>query len=227
MSNTESFIDEVNEEVRRDRLFAYFKRYGWIAVLLVLLLVGGAAWREYSAASAAAEAQREGDALLSALDGEDAAARAEALSGVEIDGASAAVVRLLQAGAQQEAGEAAKAADTLQALASDEEAPQLYRELATLKRAMVAPELSPEEREQILQPLSQPGEPFRLLAKEQIALAQIAGENTEGALETLRGITEDAAVTQGLRQRVQALIVALGGETDAEAPAAAAASATQ
>lgn len=227
MSNTESFIDEVNDEVRRDRLYGYFKRYGWIAVLIVLLIVGGAAWREYSASRDAAEAQREGDALLTALDGEDAAARAEALSGIETEGASSAVVRLLQAAAQQEAGEAAQAAETLQALASDDGAPPLYRDIAELKRAMVAPELTPEERQQILQPLSQPGEPFRLLALEQIALAQIAGNDTEGALETLRSITEDAAVTQGLRQRVQALIVALGGETDAEAPAAAAAPATE
>ena len=44
MSDTDSFIDEVNEEVRRDRFYFMLKRYGWIAVLAVILLVGGAAW---------------------------------------------------------------------------------------------------------------------------------------------------------------------------------------
>ena len=39
MSNPESFIEEVTEEVRRDRLFAAFRKYGWIGVLLVLLTV--------------------------------------------------------------------------------------------------------------------------------------------------------------------------------------------
>ena len=44
MSNPDSFIREVTEEVRRDRLYGYVRRYGWIAALLVLLVVGGAAW---------------------------------------------------------------------------------------------------------------------------------------------------------------------------------------
>ena len=35
LSNHDSFIDEVTEEVRRDRLFAAFRKYGWIGVLLV------------------------------------------------------------------------------------------------------------------------------------------------------------------------------------------------
>ena len=36
MSETDSFIDEVNEEVRRDRLYGALRRYGWIAILAVL-----------------------------------------------------------------------------------------------------------------------------------------------------------------------------------------------
>ena len=43
MSETDSFIDEVNEEVRRDRLYAALRRYGWIAIVAVLAIVGGAA----------------------------------------------------------------------------------------------------------------------------------------------------------------------------------------
>ncbi|MFD1808819.1 hypothetical protein ACFSHQ_13850 [Gemmobacter lanyuensis] len=40
MSNPESFIDEVTEEVRRDKLFATFRKYGWIGILAVLGIVG-------------------------------------------------------------------------------------------------------------------------------------------------------------------------------------------
>ena len=47
MSNNESFIDEVTEEVRRDRLFAMFRKYGWIGVVLVLGVVGGAAYTDW------------------------------------------------------------------------------------------------------------------------------------------------------------------------------------
>ena len=47
MSDTDSFIEEVSEEVRRDKLFATMRKYGWIAVLIVLLLVGGTVYREF------------------------------------------------------------------------------------------------------------------------------------------------------------------------------------
>ena len=48
VSDTDSFIEEVSEEVRRDRLFKIFKKYAWVAVLVVVLLVGGAAFNEYN-----------------------------------------------------------------------------------------------------------------------------------------------------------------------------------
>ena len=67
MSNNESFIDEVNEEVRRDQLFGYIRRYGWIAVLAVLILVGAAAWTEYNRSQERASAQANGDAIIDAL----------------------------------------------------------------------------------------------------------------------------------------------------------------
>ena len=41
MSNSDGFIEEVTEELRRDQMLAKLKKYGWIAVLAVLLIVGG------------------------------------------------------------------------------------------------------------------------------------------------------------------------------------------
>ncbi len=103
MSETDSFIDEVSEEVRRDRLFAYVRKYGWVAVLAVFLIVGGAAYNEYRKASEAATAQATGDALLGALSQDDPAARAEAIAAVQAQGAAVAVTQLLTAATQQEA----------------------------------------------------------------------------------------------------------------------------
>lgn len=47
MSNPDSFIEEVAEEVRRDRMSRLMRKYGWIGVLAVVLIVGGAAFNEY------------------------------------------------------------------------------------------------------------------------------------------------------------------------------------
>ena len=82
MSDTDSFIDEVTEEVRRDRLFGYFRRYGWIPAVIIFALVGGTAYNEWSKAQVAQVAQARGDALLDALELEDEAEQAAALSAI-------------------------------------------------------------------------------------------------------------------------------------------------
>jgi len=73
VSDTDSFINEVSEEVRRDALYGYLRRYGWIAILVVVLLVGGAAYNEYNKAQTTAASQDAGDQLLTALAQDDLA----------------------------------------------------------------------------------------------------------------------------------------------------------
>ena len=92
MSNNESFIDEVNEEVQRDKLFQLLRKYGWIGVVVVLVLVGGTAFNEWRKAQDRAAAEGLGDAFLAAVEADDAAERAAALAGIPAEG-NAAVLR--------------------------------------------------------------------------------------------------------------------------------------
>lgn len=209
MSNSDSFIDEVTEEVRREKLYGYLRRYGWIAVLCVLALVGGAAWQEYRAVNDRAAAEATGDALLAALQDDDPDARAAALAAVPAEGDAAAVVTLLQAATAEEIGDGAAAAEMLTQLASAADTPQIYRELAAFKAAMV-PGQDDAARMAALTELSQPGAPFRLLALEQMAYLSLAAGDTDSAIATLRSVAEDAAVSRGLMDRVQTVLVALG-----------------
>ncbi|WP_212525830.1 tetratricopeptide repeat protein [Actibacterium sp. MT2.3-13A] len=212
MSNPESFIEEVTEEVRRDRLFALMRRYGWIAVLAVILIVGGAAYTEWQKARDTAAAQALGDALLAALEQDDAAARVAALDGVAGAEDAAPLVDLLAAGEQSAAGEDAAAIARLRALADDTQAPVTYRQLALLKLVLIEGETRPaEDRRADLAPLAEPGAPFRPLALEQLALLEIEEGNTEAAIGQLREILELPEATAGLRERATQLIVALGG----------------
>jgi len=218
VSNSDSFIDEVTEEVRRDRLFGGFRRYGWIGVLAVLALVGGAAWNEWSKAQTAAAAQAKGDAILAALVPPDAAARAEALAGVTIAENGAPVPAMLLAAAQDQVGDQAGARVTLQALAADPAAPQLYRDLAAFKAMLLAPaDMALADRLAGWQALAAPGATLRLLASEQMALAYLAAGERDQAVTALDAIVQDAEVTPGLRERVQGLMVALGETIDAGA----------
>lgn len=217
MSNNDSFIDEVTEEVRRDRLFAFFRRYGWIGVLAILAIVGTAAFFEYRRSVAEAEAQAFGDSLLRALEAPDAAARAEALAAVEATGTpeAAALLGLLRAGAAAEAGED-DAAERLWALADRADLPPIWRDLAAIRAAMASSgTMDPEERIARLEQFALPGAPYRLLALEQIAIADLERGDREAALEALGEILAADAAGEGLRQRAVQLIVALGGDLDA------------
>lgn len=218
MSNQDSFIDEVTEEVRRDKLYALYRKYGWIAALAIVLFVGGTAWNEWRKATAEAEAQAAGDALLNALSGDTPEARSDALAALELpeEAGRRAVTLMMQAGAAAEAGDTAAARAAYDRVAGDAELPARVRDVALLKSVILgAAEVSPEDRIARLSPIAVPGSPYRLLALEQIALAELEGGDAEKALQTLQRIAADAEVTQDLRRRVSQLIVALGGELSA------------
>lgn len=214
VSDRDSFIDEVTEEVRRDRLFALMRRWAWVAVLAVLVLVGGAAWNEWRKAQDRAEARALGDAILAALETDAPAERAEALAEIDAESTGGqAVLRLLTAGERAAAGEDEQAADALNAIATDGELPEIYRQIASYKALIRQQEtMEPATRRQGFEALAQPGSALRLLAEEQLALMQIEAGETDAALERLRGILADAEVTAGLRRRASQLIVALGGD---------------
>jgi len=213
VADQDSFITEVSDEVRRDKLFALMRKYGWIAVALVVVIVGGAAIFEWRKAQAIAQAQKIGDEVLVALGEESPQAQADALSGLSTqgEGGQKAVIDLLKASSLMEAGDGDGAAALLEALSSDTATPQIYRDIARLKLAVSAGNLSAEDRISVLGPLLQPGSPLRVLAMEQKALIEIESGTTDAAIETLQGLVSDAETTEDLRRRASQLIVALGG----------------
>ncbi|MDE4062588.1 hypothetical protein [Phaeobacter gallaeciensis] len=217
MSDTDSFIEEVTEEVRRDRLFLMLKRYGWIGGLAVVVIVGGAAYREYNKAQELAAAQALGDGMIAALAADEPADRAEALAQVAAGSETgAAVAKMMRAGALAEAEDAETAVAVLSEVATDGELPLVYRHIASFKAlALQAETLSLEERRLQYEALAQPGAPLSLLASEQLALLDIEAGETEAAIARLQAITADATVSRDLQDRATQVIVALGGKPDA------------
>ncbi len=209
MSNPENFIDEVTEEVRRDKLYGMMRKYGWIGVTAVVLLVGGAAYNEWSKAEAQASAEALGDAILAAEDIDDRVARTAALNEIASAGDAQAVLALLAA---DEPGQGT----ALAALADDSTLPSVYRELAALKLVMQdGAQMDPQQAADRLAPLLVAGAPFRVMAEEQMALVELAQGQQEAAISRLQSLVADEESSQALRQRASQLIVALGEAPEA------------
>ncbi len=213
MSDTDSFIEEVTDEVRRDRLYGYLRRYGWIAILAIVVIVGGAAFSEYRKAQTEARAQALGDAMLSALSMDGDADRAAALAEIEADGPeSAAVLAFLTAGAQTQAGNTQEAIAALQSVVNANEVPLIYRQIATFRTLLLQTgTVDAETRRAGYSALAMPGVPLRMLAEEQLALIDIETGDTEAAIARLQSLLEDAEASAGLQRRALQAIVALGG----------------
>lgn len=215
MSDTDSFIEEVTEEVRRDRVFGMIRKYGWIAVLIVLAIVGGAAWSEWSKATTRNAAEEAGDLIYSAVEADDNAARITALKAIDLPSPETQViVDFLTASHQTIDGKAVDAAATLDAIAATgAEMPEIYRQIALFKSVTVqGADMPASERRLLLETLAVPGAPLGLLAEEQLALVDIEEGKADAALARLQRVVADAGVTAGLRRRATQLIVALGGD---------------
>jgi hypothetical protein len=85
--------------------------------------------------------------------------------------------------------------------------------VATLKAILIrGNDMDMEQRMAELNILATAGNPFRTLALEQIAMAQLDAGDKDKAIETLTSLLEEAGVSQSLTNRTRQLIVALGGE---------------
>lgn len=220
MSNPDSFIDEVTEEVRRDRLFAMFRKYGWIGVVLVLGIVGGAAWNEWQKARAEARAEAFGDGLIDALDMGGPEERRAAIAAIPADGTQNALKDLMLASDPAEDKAASLAA--LDALIADSSQPQVYRDIATLRRVMIAgTDMALADRRTALEAMAIPGRAFRTLAQEQLAYLLIEEGKKDDAIAALSALMQDQEAPGPLRARAGQVITALGG-TPPEVKAAAA-----
>ena len=104
MSDTDSFLQEVSEELRRDKLYRNMRKYGWIGLLLVVIIVGGAAYREYQKSQSAERAQLFGTNIIKALNEKKSVDRISKLKEIKApsDNAKAVLAMLVSAEANNE-----------------------------------------------------------------------------------------------------------------------------
>ena len=212
MSDTDSFLQEVSEELRRDKLYRNMRKYGWIGLLLVAIIVGGAAYREYQKSQAAQRAQLFGSNIIKALNEKNSKDRISKLQEIKApsDNAKAVLAMLVSAEANNEEASRqnlSNLADVLEDLDVDAH----YRDLLNFKILLGSAEkMALEERKSAFLKLSKPGNPFRLLAEEQLILIELEQGKIDSAIEKISQVLLDAEITVGLRNRATQMLIALG-----------------
>ena len=211
VSNTDGFIEEVSEEVRKDKLFALYKKYAWIPVVVICSLVGGAGFLEYQKSAKANAASARGDALIAALNQDDASIRASELALIsENGGDEAPIAKLHRAGVLLEQDDIAGSLAEYDSMSGGDD---IYSQVAMLKAIMIrGNKMDNDTRMQALDAIATPGNAFRVIAMEQKAIAYIDMGNSDKAIEIFSTLIEEADVSQALIARSKQMILALGGE---------------
>ena len=216
MSDTDSFIEEVSEEVRRDRLFKIFKKYGWVAVVIVILLVGGAAFNEYRKISNQKRAAELGDKLYQIME-LDLNARLSLLENLNPKHAEGkALVQLIEANTFAELGNIDNAIKVLEDVSDNPDYSSIYTETADFKSILLSDNDLTEKLEK-LQTYSQPGSAFRNIALEETSLIQIKLDQISEAIITLTNLLQEPTINQGQAKRSSDLLRTLSESKGADA----------
>jgi hypothetical protein len=216
VSDTDSFIEEVNEEVRRDQLYKYVRKFGWIGIVLVVGIVGATGFNEWQKSQDILRAQNLGNKLVAALEADEPKARADALAVVSADAADAKiVVDLRRAGELVAADDKAGALEVLDQVAKSGASP-VYSDLAALKAVILrGADMDPATRDAALAALSAPGGLYRPLALEQQGVVALAAGKSDQAITIFSELYQDSEATDALRNRATQILVSLGAELPA------------
>ncbi|HWT12433.1 MAG TPA: tetratricopeptide repeat protein [Allosphingosinicella sp.] len=221
----ETFLREVDEELRKERLNTIVARWGWAivaAVVLVLAAIGGYIWWQ---GRQQAQAAAQGESLLEALDTIEsgnrnaAAPKIEALAGSDVEGYRAAGL-FARATAQSEAGNNAAAVATLRSIADDSGLAEPYRQAALIRQTTLEfDRLQPQAVISRLGPLARPGQAWFGSAGELVAIAHLRMRRPDLAGPLFARIGRDETVPPSIRTRAIQMAGSLGINAMPDAPA--------
>jgi hypothetical protein len=221
-TNEAAFFREVDEELRRERIGGFWRRYGrFLALGLVLALaaLGGFLWWQ---AEQAKKAGADGEALTQALAdlGQDkdkvAVPKLDALAVSDREGYRAAA-RLSKAALALQKGDEKGAVVQYKLVAEDPGLAEPFRNLALVRQtAAEFDRLPPDQVVTRLKPLAVAGNPWFGSAGEMVAVAYLKLNKPELAGPLFAAIAKDEQVPETIRARATRIAGVLGVDAVAQ-----------
>lgn len=213
----DSFIREVNEDLRQDQARQIWDRYGTYIVAAVAAIVLGTgawvAWDYWSTSRANASGDRFSQALQLAKGGDSDKAM-EALEALEKDGYGAypVLARLRAATLLGTRGQQAEAIAGFDAVAADRSVPDSIRDIARLRAAFLLVDTgSYDDVASRVEALTADSNALRHSARETLGLAAWKAGRNEDALKLFEQIASDAAAPRNLLQRASIMAELIRG----------------
>ena len=222
-TDNEAFYREVDEELRRDRFADYWRRYGKLAILGVVLLlaaIGGLIWWQNQQQ---VRAGKQGEQLIAAF--EDIAARRKAAAVVKLDALAKsgsaghrAAALLTKADLAVEAGDLKGAAAAFKQVADDDGLPRPYRDAALVRMTAVELDtLPPQAVIDRLKPLAVSGNPWFGSAGEMVAISYLKLNRPQQAGALFADMAKNKQLPDTLRSRATQMAGSLGVDAVQEA----------
>lgn len=217
---TDTFIREVQEELRREQLVRLWERYGTYliaAAVLLVLAVAGYKYLEYyriASAEAAGASYRAAIALSEQGKPEEAQKALEVIAGKSGSG-YATLAGLNLAATAAKAGKTAEAVAAFDAIAKGGAGDEMLRDHAALQAAMLRLDTADwTEMQNRLNDLTNDKNAWRFSAREVLGLAAYKAGRSADARKTFEQLLGDQGTPPSMVERVQLMLNVL---TEADA----------
>ena len=212
---------EVDEDLRRDQLRNFFKRYGnWLilAVGLFLAASGGAIWWKQHQQQGSAKQVEQLAQTYRDIGAGDITKAPQQLDQLSNDGSKAvrASAQFARAALDLQQGNNKAATAIYKTIADDSGLPDPYRDAALIRQtALEFDQIQPQDIITRLAPLAKPGEPWFGTAGEMTALAMLKQGKKQDAGQLFAAIARDTGVPQTIRARASQVAATLGVDVGA------------
>ncbi len=220
---SETFVREVDENLRRDQLRDFFRTYGnWIIAGVVVFLAASGGfiwWQQHQVKRSEGQVEQLAQVFKDVGNGQTSTAPAQLdeLSKSGSIGVRASAMFARAALALQD-NDTKSAVGIYRSIATDDDFPKAYRDAALVRQTAIEfDQLQPQDVISRLAPLTKAGEPWFGSAGEMTALAMIKQGKRQEAGQLFAAIAQDATVPDTIRARAAQVAGSLGADVGAAA----------